>query len=102
MLVKIEFTFEMFRHPLSKHTGTKISDQKCPKLLATTLCQTSSPGVTIGHAVTLYQVDDTDYIFKNTAPNEPEIRIPITRQTWSSRECLQLLLISFTINLLVV
>ena len=76
-------SFEIFRHPSSTRTGPKISNQTCPKLLATTLCCKPSPSANLqAHAATLYDVDGGNFIFKNTWPDQPEIRIPVIRTTW--------------------
>ena len=90
MIVEIDFSYDMFRHPASTKSGTKISDETCSKLLATTLCRMTAPGVIDAHAVTLYKVNRGEYIFKNTWPGQPEIKIPITRQMWPTRDGLPL------------
>ena len=86
-------SFEVFRHPSSTKSCPKISNQTVPKLLATTLCRESTPNVIDVHAATLYKVDDGNYVFKNTYPDEPEIKIPITRQIWPPRDGLLMLLV---------
>jgi hypothetical protein len=66
---------EKFYHPLLTQIGQNIDDAlQVGKNLVGTICQPNGPEYTF-HAATLYKEENKFYVFKNSYPKSPQIKI---------------------------
>ena len=73
-----------YRHPKGASGRRLTQALNVQKVLCATLCRINGTNP-VAHAVTLYDKDRKNYLFKNSYKNEPTITIPITRLPWKNQ-----------------